>query len=144
MGAGVGAAVGEGLGEGVGVGAGSDNFGSGSPVFSRCLTTAFISAFAIDRFSAFLGGAVPADLFSLFLFAADLSLWGEAPRGSLRALAKVFSLCLGSVTLRGLVATCWRGGGFVVGVTAGGVAPADLAVLSTTGLSVDVLPVAGD
>ena len=124
---GVAAAVGEGFGVGVGVGAGFDDFGAGSPDFSRCLTIVFISAFGADLFSAFLG--------STFLGIPFSSL----PRESLSPLATVFSLCLRSVTLRGLVATCARGGGLGLDVTAGSAAPADLAVLNTTGLSVGVV-----
>lgn len=120
------AAVGEGLGEGVGVGAGLDDFGAWSADFSRCLTIVFISAFGADLFSAFLGSTFLANLFS------------SLPRESLSALATVFSLCLRSVTLRGLVATCARGGGLGLGVMAGSVALVRFAVLSTIGLSVGV------
>src|SRR5262245_46946141 len=82
MAAGVGAAVGEGLGEGVGVGEGFDDFGSWSPVFSRCLAIVFVSVCEADFFSAFFGFTFSADFFSLFLFAASLSFWEGAPRES--------------------------------------------------------------
>ena len=142
--AGVAAAVGEGLGEGEGVGEGFDDFGSWSPVFSRCLTIVFISARGADFCSTFFGSNFSADLFSLFLFAADLSLLARATRESpdvlpdvfVEAAATNFSLLFRSVTLRGLVATCWRGCGFVFAVRVGGAEPAPLMLLKTTGLSV--------
>ena len=140
MAAGVAAAVGEGLGEGEGVGEGFDDFGSWSPVFSRCLTTVFISARGVDFVSTFFGSTFSADLFSLFLFAADLSLLGgatpESPDDFVDAAATNFSPLFRSVTLRGLVATCGRGGGFVFAVTVGGAGPPPLMLLNTTGLSV--------
>ena len=141
----MGAAVGEGLGEGVGVGEGFDNFGSWSPVFSRCLATIFVSACEADFFSAFFGATYSADFFSLLLFAASLSFVEGAPRESPDALPGVlpevlddatapsFSPGLCSATLRGLVATCGGGGGFAV--TAEGVGPVALTVLNATGLS---------
>jgi len=143
----VAAAVGEGLGEGEGVGEGFDDFGSWSPVFSRCLTTVFISARGADFFSTFFGSTFSADLFSLFLFAADLSLLGGATLESpdvlpdifVDAAATNFSPLFRSVTVRGLVATCGRGGGFVFAVTEGGAWPAPLMLLNTTVLSVGVV-----
>ena len=157
MPAGVGAAVGEGVGDGVGVGEGFDDFGSWSPVFSRCLTTVFISACEADFFSAFFGSTFSVDFFSLFLLAASLSFWEEALRRSPDVLpgvlpdaapdalpnvlpdvvvedatGTIFSTGFCS-TLRGLVATCGGGGGFAV--TAEGVGPVALTVLKATGLS---------
>src|SRR5262245_6687512 len=122
-------AVGDGLGEGLGVGAGVDDFAIWSPVFliSGCLAGAFISAFGVG-FSALLMSSFLAEFFavsiplllavSLLLLAASLSLSGFAARGSLVVLAVVFSLCFRSVTVRGLVATCGRGGGLGLGVKA--------------------------
>ena len=161
------ATVGEGLGEEVGVGEGFDDFGSWSPVFSRCLTIVFISACGADFFSTFFASTFSADFFSLFLFAASLSFGEGAPRESpdvlsdvlpdvlsdvlpnvlldvapgvlAPALAASFSPDFRSVTLRGLVATCGRGGGFVFAATGGGAGPAVLAVVNTTGLSVGVV-----
>ena len=156
MPAGVGAAVGEGVGDGVGVGEGFDDFGSWSPVFSRCLTIAFISACEADFFSAFFGSTLSVDFFSLLLFAASLSFWEGTPRESPDVLPGVLPDVLSGVapdvfpdvvedattasfspglrsTLRGLVATCGGGGGFAV--TAEGVGPVALTVLKATGLS---------
>jgi hypothetical protein len=146
-------AVGEGLGEGVGVGEGFDDFGSWSPVFSRCLTIVFISACGADFFSTFFAPTFSVEFFSLFLFAASLSFGGGALRESpdvlpevlpdvlVDALATSFSPDFRSVTLRGLVATC--GGGFVFAVTGGGAGPVALAVVNTTGLSVGIVLGAG-
>src|SRR5215470_11887759 len=113
------ATVGEGLGEGVGVGEGFDDFGSWSPVFSRCLTIVFISACGGDFFSAIFGSTFSANFFSLFLFAAVLSFREGAPRdspgvlpGVLPDVATDFTSGFRSATLRGLVATCGLGGGF--------------------------------
>ena len=149
----VGVAVGEGLGEGDGVGEGDDDFCSCSPVFSRCLAIAFVSACEADFFSAFFGSTFSADFFSLLLFAASLSFVEGAPRESPEVLpcvlpdvapdvgpdvledvtATIFSPGFRSATLRGLVATCGGGGGFAV--TAEGLGPGPLTVLNATGLS---------
>jgi hypothetical protein len=135
----VAATVGEGLGEGVGEG--FVDFGSWSRGFSRCLTTVFISACGAGFFLAFFGSTFSEDFFSLFLFTAGLSFGGGAPRESPDVLPDVvedatapnFSPGFRSATLRGLVATCGRGGGFAV--TADGVRPVAFTVLNATGLS---------
>ena len=149
------ATVGEGLGEGVGVGKGGDDFGSWATAVSRCLTVVFISAceagfFPISAceagfFPAFFGSTLSADFFSLSLFAVGLSFGEVAPRESLDVFPDVlpgmvedatvtsFSPGFRSATLRGLVATCGRGGGFAV--AAEGMGPVALTVLNATGLS---------
>src|SRR5262245_4900773 len=113
-------AVGDGLGEGLGVGAGVDDFAIWSPVFliSGCLAGAFISALGVGFFSTPLISSFLAKFFavSLLLLAASLSLSGLAAREALVVFAPGLSLCFGSSTVRGLVATCWRGGGLGLGV----------------------------
>ena len=145
----MGAAVGEGFGEGVGVGEGFVDFGSWATVVSRCLTVVFISACGADFFPTFFGSTFSADCFLLLLSAAGLSLGDGAPRDSpdvlpgalpdvlpdvaVEATGTSFSPGFRSATLRGLVATCGRGGGFAV--TAMGEGPVELTVLNATGLS---------
>src|SRR5262245_30360806 len=107
----------------------------------------FASTFSADFFSTFFASTFSADFFSFFLFAVGLSFGEGEPRDSpdvfVDALATIFSPGFLSVPLRGLVATCGRGGGFVFAVTGGGAGPVAVTVSNMTGLSVGVVLGAG-
>src|SRR5262249_2198680 len=117
-GATVGDGFGDGFGDGLGDGSGFDDFAIWWLVLliSGCLAGALISAFGVVLTVVapdVLSGVLP-DVFPDVL--TDVAPAG-LPGVRVDVLATDLWLCFRSVTVRGLVATCGRGGGFGLGVT---------------------------
>src|SRR5262249_1044404 len=130
-GATVGDGFGDGFGDGLGDGSGFDDFAIWSLVFLISVLLLLLAAsLSLSGFAAreppggltvvapdVLSGVLPDVFADVLTDVAAAGLPGVWPGVWLDVLATDLWLCFRSVTVRGLVATCGRGGGFGLGVT---------------------------